>query len=324
MNEIQTHSSEWSPDNIAVALNARLDARLVPCTTPKEGMRLSYSHVVVLDNFIGEEEREQLLSMLTKPDWDHSQGPPTDKWERETADGAGLPKTWGLGQQVLSDLAACQLPAMKEVHTRLAKLYPDYQIVHMPSELIQPAHQAAQTCDSQPDSAQTDGAEGAPTDKASKKGACQGIAHKALRQTSSAQSDESKAHMHTCSRCSTADQGRHSPAPQPHHDTTGLHTPCRAPQNTDDRDAPPASQEVNNDDDASEDGQKVECNQFVGNAAVYGDCYTWHVDADPAAFPPSPWVHTFGTYCNGEPGEICHLWHVYECGCCQSRSSKHC
>ena len=50
-------------------------------------------------------------------------------------------------------------------------------------------------------------------------------------------------------------------------------------------------------------GADVDCNQFVGNAAVYGDCYTWHIDADPAAFPPSPWVDAFGYYCNGEPGE---------------------
>ena len=33
----------------------------------------------------------------------------------------------------------------------------------------------------------------------------------------------------------------------------------------------------------------VRCAAFVGNAAVAGDAYAYHVDADPAAFPDSPW-----------------------------------
>ena len=36
------------------------------------GVRLAYSHVVVLDSFFGEPEREALLSQLTQPGWDHS------------------------------------------------------------------------------------------------------------------------------------------------------------------------------------------------------------------------------------------------------------
>ena len=36
------------------------------------GVRLAYSHVVVLDSFFGEPEREALLSELTQPGWDHS------------------------------------------------------------------------------------------------------------------------------------------------------------------------------------------------------------------------------------------------------------
>lgn len=43
----------------------------------------------------------------------------------------------------------------------------------------------------------------------------------------------------------------------------------------------------------------VDCNAFVGNAAVHGDFYQWHVDADPLDFQPSKWVKTFGTYMNG-------------------------
>ena len=36
------------------------------------GVRLAYSHVVVLDSFFGEPEREALLAELTQPGWDHS------------------------------------------------------------------------------------------------------------------------------------------------------------------------------------------------------------------------------------------------------------
>ncbi len=37
------------------------------------GMRLDYAHVVVLDGFFGEPERQALLDHLTAPGWDHSQ-----------------------------------------------------------------------------------------------------------------------------------------------------------------------------------------------------------------------------------------------------------
>ena len=35
-------------------------------------VRLAYSHVVVLDSFFGEAEREPLLSQLTESGWDHT------------------------------------------------------------------------------------------------------------------------------------------------------------------------------------------------------------------------------------------------------------
>jgi len=38
---------------------------------------------------------------------------------------------------------------------------------------------------------------------------------------------------------------------------------------------------------------------FVGNAVMLGDPCAWHVDANPASFPPSsPWVESFGFYYN--------------------------
>ncbi|GIL79132.1 hypothetical protein Vretifemale_8519 [Volvox reticuliferus] len=52
-------------------------------------------------------------------------------------------------------------------------------------------------------------------------------------------------------------------------------------------------------DDANEDaapaGSIVDCNQFVANAAMCGDTFSWHVDADPSTLPyPSPWTQAYG------------------------------
>ena len=49
-------------------------------------VRLAYSHVVVLDSFFGEAEREALLSQLTESNWDHAQV--------SLALGSGLPKAY--------------------------------------------------------------------------------------------------------------------------------------------------------------------------------------------------------------------------------------
>lgn len=43
---------------------------------------------------------------------------------------------------------------------------------------------------------------------------------------------------------------------------------------------------------------RVDCNAFVANAAVYGDAYSWHVDADPSVMPDSPWTQHYGRYFN--------------------------
>jgi hypothetical protein len=45
------------------------------------------------------------------------------------------------------------------------------------------------------------------------------------------------------------------------------------------------------------------CTSFVANAAVYGNSFQWHVDGDPACFPPGPWLSTYGHYQNGAPGK---------------------
>ena len=50
------------------------------------------------------------------------------------------------------------------------------------------------------------------------------------------------------------------------------------------------------------DGDAV-CERFVANAAVCGDEFSWHLDADPSAFPPCEWTAAHGTYTNRERGK---------------------
>lgn len=195
MQLVKKHETSWQASEAKVVMNIRLDARVVP--SPANGARIAYSHLVVVDDLVTEVDRAQLLDFITAAGHDHSHGPPTDKWEKETCDAAGGSRTWGLKHSVLQSLASSELPAMLEIHARLSKLYPDYDIAHMPSEILQ--HQAAVQ----------------------------------------AKPDEQHA---------------------------------------------------------------VDCDKFVANAAVHGDNFDWHIDADPAGLPQSPWTDRYGDYCNGEPG----------------------
>ena len=45
---------------------------------------------------------------------------------------------------------------------------------------------------------------------------------------------------------------------------------------------------------------------LAANAPLASDgneCYSWHIDADPALLPPSPWTDCFGRYPNRQPGK---------------------
>lgn len=44
---------------------------------------------------------------------------------------------------------------------------------------------------------------------------------------------------------------------------------------------------------------RADCDEFVANAAVAGDAFGWHIDADPLGLGPSSWTEAHGTYCNG-------------------------
>ena len=50
-------------------------------------------------------------------------------------------------------------------------------------------------------------------------------------------------------------------------------------------------------------GARYWCSSFVANAAVHGDAFQWHVDADPASFPPGAWLAAYGDYANGTAGK---------------------
>jgi hypothetical protein len=55
--------------------------------------------------------------------------------------------------------------------------------------------------------------------------------------------------------------------------------------------------------DSQSSESSYSCEQFVANAAVHGDSFRWHVDADPDSFPKSRWVDFYGNYVNHEPGK---------------------
>ena len=38
---------------------------------------------------------------------------------------------------------------------------------------------------------------------------------------------------------------------------------------------------------------RYHCTSFVANAAVYGNCFQWHVDADPSSFPLGEWTSRY-------------------------------
>ena len=300
---LDTQPSSWTPDTISPTMNLRLDGRIVP-SDAAGGARVSFSHLVVLDGFFGEPERQELMGFLTSSD--AAAGPshdrngvdgtaepaaasanresavPGPRWKRATADRAGLPPTWGLKvrfharsagatnralvdvqvigggparasasgpylkdwqsctqEAALRELATADLAALREVQMRLARLYPEYAIAHMPSEAIQ-----QQVSDRMPG---FDAISGMSSGRQScSQGSIAGAALGEQRPLSSAPTDAA---------AETADDIQRRPG---QHDDMQPH---------DQADAAAAS---------------ADCNQFVGNAAVYGDCFRWHIDADPA------------------------------------------
>lgn len=59
-----THETDWDPQACSPTLNIALDACIVPTSTGEA--RLDTAHVVVLDDFFGEAERQELLAFITQ------------------------------------------------------------------------------------------------------------------------------------------------------------------------------------------------------------------------------------------------------------------
>lgn len=215
--------STWTPDQARVTLNLALDrtdnmndddeeaeffchdgcAAASSTISAAASSWSSVANIVVIDDFIEEQHRIELLEYLTTEQHDPAfpEGPPEAKWEKKTSDGHNLPRSWGVKPSVMRELEQGNLPAMREIHSRLTALYPHYIISHIPPNeaFIAPAP-------------------------------------------------------------STAAAGSVAP----------VHV----------------------------------CDAFVANAAQYGDCFQWHMDADPCSFPPScPFSQHYSSYVNHTPGK---------------------
>ena len=210
--EVGVRPTSWRPEEAEAALVAELG----------EGGEA----VVVLDGLVGEEERAALCAQLTGATAPRAEAPPDARWARTTCDGAGLPhaRSWGLRPDVLRRLGASPSGAMREVHARLCRLYPEYTIAHMPrvdaANFPRAAHHGA------------GGDAGAGGGGAGAGGGDAGV----------------------------GDGG--------------------VPSSND-----------------------YACTDFVANAPVSGECFSWHVDADPSSFPPGRWLARYGDYDNGAPGK---------------------
>eukprot|EP00877_Chromochloris_zofingiensis_P003980 jgi/Chrzof1/13583/Cz08g03060.t1 len=249
-----------------------------------------------------EDVRKGLLEYLTEDSWQGCE-PPTSKWERSTCDAAFLPRTWGLQREHLQALAHSELWAKLEVQSRLCKLYPDMHLAHLPSDNIQtqPIKQQQQersdhlacTCPATSCSTSAAAMQQQPNEH------CQAAAPSHARN-----SHANGSMLHATATCNPA-TGSRTASNQVHQTPTYAQNEATAtaadastlfaPNDVADCDA--------EDEDEVGTSVAVDCNQFVANAAVHGDCFSWHVDADPWTFPHSEWTQTFSTYFNREPGK---------------------
>eukprot|EP00051_Salpingoeca_urceolata_P019483 m.285193 g.285193 ORF g.285193 m.285193 type:complete len:372 (-) comp19430_c6_seq14:237-1352(-) len=122
----------WDASLVRVGLNVRLDGARVPLRDDRVSTRVDKSHLVVLDNFFSEDQRQGLMAILEPPDWVPTKGPDPARWERKTCDSSGLPPTWGLKPMNIRALTSSPPRAVLEIQSRLAALYPEFDIFHMP------------------------------------------------------------------------------------------------------------------------------------------------------------------------------------------------
>lgn len=121
----------WSPAAVNVALNVRLDGRLVPGAPP----RVDRTHVVALDGVVDDSLRASLLASLLGPDAHETDPTPPDTlWERATADAVGAAASWGLRDGPLAALMhAPHASPAGVLGGRLASLFPSCDVLLLPS-----------------------------------------------------------------------------------------------------------------------------------------------------------------------------------------------
>jgi hypothetical protein len=103
---------------------------------PAGATREDESSFLVIDGLVTEEERASLLAWLTAPSHDHAGPPPADKWERGCVDRAGDAATWGLKEGMIEALRDDPPPAAVALQARVAALYPEWTVAHMPCEAL--------------------------------------------------------------------------------------------------------------------------------------------------------------------------------------------
>lgn len=129
-----TGDDPWDPGSVQVSMNVKLDGCIVP--SESEGARVSFGHVVVLDNMVEDIYRKSILGFLTQGQ-DTRQPLPDSIWNRRTSDMAGSRPTWGVEDGVIKDLQEGQVPGVTEIQSRLIKIYPEFDIAFLPSSDIQ-------------------------------------------------------------------------------------------------------------------------------------------------------------------------------------------
>lgn len=244
-----------------------------------------------------------------------------------------------LQDSALQELASSCLPAKLEVQSRLCKLYPDVVIAHMPSDLMQPwrsrgaeqvgashgesARGTMQPQQQQKESQQQRRQKLQQEERQQEGGGPAGGLHQALAQAAQAGftshvSDEPQdcasrpAGQQTDPQClAPSDRCSDGEQQQP--------SSCRAAAEPPDSEPGGAGGEQ----PGSLSAPSVDANQFVANAAVYGDQFQWHVDADPSEVADSEWTEHYGRYFNrvgcvvlgrGLTGRVMWLRQALGCG----------
>ena len=221
------------------------------------------------------------------------QGPPAAKWERETADGAGAAKTWGLRDGVLGQLVSNPTPAMCAIHARLALLYPEADIAHMPAEHMHAPAAGMRACAGACQSANAAAPDPPVPGDVPRESACASAEQPAVEETAAGLSH---------AQGSSADEPASKATGSSHAEGN-----CTAWQVAVEEQG--AGNIANSGGgECQEQEPSVFCAPFVGNAAVAGDQYTWHVDADPTSFPDSRCASFSGQYLN-DMLRICNLFY---------------